>query len=71
MGELVSVDSGYASGVWLRSIRTPGKNQAGSWIETWDLAIILEIIDDDVRILTSAGNVGWIRRARLARVVQS
>lgn len=65
VGELVAVDSGYASGVWLRGVRTPGKNQSGDWILASDVAIVLEIIDDDVKVISSIGVIGWTRRSRL------
>ena len=65
VGELVVVDSGYASGIWLRSIRTPGRNQGGDWIQTHEVAIVLDVIDDDIRVISNNGVIGWTRRSRL------
>lgn len=66
VGELVGVDEGYSSGIWLRS----GRGEGGNVVEVGhvvggDMMVVLEVDGDRVRVLSGGGGVGWTWMNRL------
>lgn len=68
VGDLVMIDPGYHSGIWLRSDLNVGMSDSSVWVPPDGLVVVLEMIDENVRIVGGGGRVGWTWMSRLVEL---
>jgi len=68
VGELAGVDSGYASGIWLRDKHDEMRIMSSGQILPCDVVIVLEIDRDSVHVIGRNGVDGWTWKDRLRKL---
>lgn len=69
IGELVEIEPGYESGIWVRSNRVFANNRDVKKLLSGRLAIVLEVVGTDVKIIGGDGVVGWTWENRLRKLI--
>jgi len=65
VGDLVGIESGYRSGVWLRS---DIGGEFNGCMTVSSIALILGIVGMNVKVIGGEGEVGWILMNRLRHI---
>ena len=68
VGDLAMIDPGYHSGIWLRSQVDVGSSDSSVWVPPDGLVIVLEMRNENVRIIGGDGVVGWTWMSRLVEL---
>lgn len=68
VGELVSVHPDYHSGIWLRDEISLMKPAETGHVPTDGLMTILEIISDNIKVVSQNGRIGWTWKNRLRKI---
>lgn len=73
-GDLVRIDPGYSSGIWLRQAPTEKISTDSNHVMNCVMIVLQFCIDDlssdaSVKILSSCGKAGWTFASRLRKIL--
>lgn len=68
MGDLVCLEEGYASGIWLRERPDVMKSGPSSRVPHGTVMVIIELSGDSVRVMCAEGRSGWTFVNRLVKL---
>lgn len=68
IGELVGIEPGYDTGIWLRSLKEEMDVIEDSRTPSHETVIVLEIKGDAVKVANRRGIIGWTWTNRLQKL---
>ena len=68
VGDLVSIDPGYSSGILLREDPDVTKSTISCQVERDCLLVVTNIEGKSIQVLSSSGRVGWTQENRLRKI---
>jgi len=68
IGEMVGIESGYSSGIWVRKRFDTTRSNEDDHIPQGSIIVILEIKEHDIKIIGNNGVIGWTLNSRLMKL---